>query len=326
MMHFANPFALSGQWFKGNLHAHSTNSDGQLTPEEVIEWYRSRGYHFLALTDHRVPSETWSVAEDFITLSGIEMDGIDPTVGIFHLIGLGFKRAPDLSCYKEDSSWQETILGMQEMINSLRAAGACVFLGHPYWSGEMSKDLLDMEGCFGLEIWNGACEVWDCKGISTVHWDDLLAAGRRLWGLGTDDCHWLPGRSDAGLGWVWVKAAELTQGAILDALEQGHFYASSGPQIHDLQLEGDEIYVRCSPAVAIDFIGNGPLCHRVVAPPGETLTEARYKLGERYPGSEKFLRYVRVACQDTLCRWAWSNPIFFDNTIKLPWQSGSDTA
>jgi len=311
-MYFPNPFALPGHWFKGNLHTHSTRSDGQLTPEEVVDWYRSRGYHFLALTDHRVLSDARSVAEDFVLLSGIEVDGIDPAIGIYHLIGLGFQREPNLDFYDQDPPWLETILDMQEAINRLRETGALVFLAHPYWSGEMSKDLLDMEGCFGMEIWNGACEVWDCKGLSTVHWDDLLAAGRRLWGLGADDCHWWPGRADAGLGWVWVRATELAQEAILAALEQGHFYASSGPQIHDLRLEDGEIHVRCSPAVAIDFVGNGPFCRRVVPPPGATLTEASYSPGEKYGANKELLRYLRVACQDAQYRWAWSNPLFFE--------------
>jgi histidinol phosphatase-like PHP family hydrolase len=56
-MHFANPFSLPGSWFKGNLHVHSTASDGKLTPDQVIDWHRRRGYHFLALTDHGVLSE-----------------------------------------------------------------------------------------------------------------------------------------------------------------------------------------------------------------------------------------------------------------------------
>ena len=317
MTHFSNPFNLAGQWFKGNLHTHSTSSDGVLSPDEVVDWYQSRGYHFLALTDHRVPSEARSVAEDFILLSGIEMDGIDPDIGLFHLIGLGFEGALDLSLYQDYPDWLATGLSVQDTINTLRAAGAIVYLAHPYWSGEMSKDLLDLEGCFGLEIWNGACEVWDCKGLSVVHWDDLLAAGRRLWGVAADDCHWWPGRADAGLGWVWVKAADLTQEAILSALEQGHFYASSGPQIHDLKLVGNEVRVHCSPATSVDFVGNGPFCRRVVAPPGETLTEASYDLGEKYGGGENLLRYMRVACQDAQCRWAWSNPIFFENTLSL---------
>ena len=42
-MHFPNPFAEPGQWFKGSLHTHSSASDGELTPDEVIAWYRQRG-------------------------------------------------------------------------------------------------------------------------------------------------------------------------------------------------------------------------------------------------------------------------------------------
>ena len=37
---------------KGNLHAHSTFSDGRLTVEEVVARYRDMGYDFLAITDH----------------------------------------------------------------------------------------------------------------------------------------------------------------------------------------------------------------------------------------------------------------------------------
>ena len=312
-MYFANPFTLSGHWFKGALHVHSTVSDGVLTPEEVTEWYRSHGYHFLALTDHRIASESRSVADGFIQLSGIEMDGIDPDVGIFHLLGLGFERAPDLSCYAANPDWVETFLDMQETIDLLRDAGAIVSVAHPYWSSEMSKDLLGRDGYFALEVYNGGCEVVNGKGFSSVHWDDLLATGRRVWAIAADDSHWQPqDPPDAGLGWVWVKAPALTRDAILAALAGGYFYASSGPQIYDLQVEGDQVRVRCSPAVVVDFVGNGPLSRRIFAPPGETLTEVSYTLPDFSSGHRRFLRYMRVACQDAEGRWAWSNPIFFD--------------
>ena len=42
------------QWFKGNTHAHTLESDGDSTPEEVTRWYKEHGYHFLVLTDHNV--------------------------------------------------------------------------------------------------------------------------------------------------------------------------------------------------------------------------------------------------------------------------------
>ncbi len=42
------------RWWKGNLHTHTFWSDGDDFPEMVADWYRERGYHFLALSDHNV--------------------------------------------------------------------------------------------------------------------------------------------------------------------------------------------------------------------------------------------------------------------------------
>ncbi|MCL7453437.1 MAG: phosphotransferase, partial [Anaerolineae bacterium] len=84
-----NPFAQPGEWYKGCLHVHSTASDGCLSPDEVLDWYHSRGYSFVALTDHDVPSEAEILAEDWITLAGVEVDGLDPAAGLYHLVGLG---------------------------------------------------------------------------------------------------------------------------------------------------------------------------------------------------------------------------------------------
>ncbi|HXI54272.1 MAG TPA: hypothetical protein VNH84_22320 [Candidatus Saccharimonadales bacterium] len=44
----------SGLWWKGNLHTHTFWSDGDDFPESVVDWYKSHGYHFLALSDHNV--------------------------------------------------------------------------------------------------------------------------------------------------------------------------------------------------------------------------------------------------------------------------------
>ncbi len=297
---FANPFVAPGNWYKGSLHIHSTVSDGELTPAEVIQWYRNQEYHFLALTDHDYVSEAKSITDDFITLSGVEVGGTDPQAGLYHLVALGL---PSSGPLKLDGMTKS----MQGAVNQLQKAGGLVFLAHPYWSGQMSKDLLSLENCIGQEIYNGSCEVDTCRGLATVHWDDLLACGRRLWGLATDDAHWRSRPKDAGKGWVWVKSTALKQDAILQALKQGHFYASSDPKIYDLRLDPNhgEISVRCSPSTTIDFVGEGPNSHRFRASPGETLTEASFLV-------KSCQQYVRVACQDTAGRWAWSNPIFFD--------------
>jgi hypothetical protein len=42
------------RWFKGNLHTHSYWSDGDEYPEMIMDWYKSHGYHFVALSDHNI--------------------------------------------------------------------------------------------------------------------------------------------------------------------------------------------------------------------------------------------------------------------------------
>ena len=49
---FPNPFKAPGRWFKGNLHTHTTNSDGLLTPSQIAFLYKANGYDFLSITDH----------------------------------------------------------------------------------------------------------------------------------------------------------------------------------------------------------------------------------------------------------------------------------
>lgn len=60
------PASASPRWWKGNLHTHTLWSDGDDFPEMVAEWYRTRGYHFLALTDHNVLAQgmRWMKAAD----------------------------------------------------------------------------------------------------------------------------------------------------------------------------------------------------------------------------------------------------------------------
>lgn len=61
------PAADEPRWWKGNLHTHTLWSDGDDFPEIVAEWYRDRGYHFLALSDHNVLSQT----ERWIAVSNV---------------------------------------------------------------------------------------------------------------------------------------------------------------------------------------------------------------------------------------------------------------
>lgn len=45
------------QWYKGNLHTHSYWSDGDEYPEMIMDWYKTHGYQFVALSDHNILAE-----------------------------------------------------------------------------------------------------------------------------------------------------------------------------------------------------------------------------------------------------------------------------
>lgn len=97
--------SIRKKWYKGNLHTHSTNSDGRLSPEEVIGLYREEGYDFLALTDHWFMGEERR-EENFLLLSGAEYDvGNNVRDGIYHVVGIGMQKEPKL---KKDRNYKKS--------------------------------------------------------------------------------------------------------------------------------------------------------------------------------------------------------------------------
>ena len=84
-------FAPGIPFWKGNLHCHTTESDGRLSPAEVKEAYRQLGYDFLAITDHRKMTEDIHMEDGMLMLSGLEMDFMLPSEAL-HIVGVGMNR------------------------------------------------------------------------------------------------------------------------------------------------------------------------------------------------------------------------------------------
>jgi hypothetical protein len=291
-MNPVNAFLNPGQWYKGALHLHTTRSDGKLTPAESVQFHRENGYHFMAPTDHSVITDCSPFASDgFLAIPGIEVSYGHNEVGqSYHLVVIGVRQGVRVPHGRP----------VQEAIDLWAEAGRLVFLAHPYWSGMTSPELLPLERLAGLEIFNTSSQTDLGKGLATVHWDDLLVRGKHWHGFAVDDTHGV--NDDAAGGWVWVKSERLTEDAILDALNQGLFYSSSGPEIHDFRVENGVASVRCGPVVAINFIGHTQWGYQRRAEPGQTLTQAEYRL---HPNAA----YVRVECVDASGHAAWTNPI-----------------
>ncbi len=284
------PFDRPGLWLRGNLHTHTTNSDGKVSLETAARWFADHGYDFLAITDHNRVTPIPADGAPLILFSGAEItahrNGVD-----YHVLAIGVDGAP--LPYHADP---------QKTIKAINAAGGLAIIAHPYWHDHTLNDLLPLEGHAGIEIFNSGCWLELQKGHSLVHWDLLLRRGQRIWGFAADDSHW--GYPDYGLGWVVVKAAAREPAAILAALRAGEFYCSMGPQIHDVALDERLVTVRCSPARAVYVTGDYNHCPNAIqARNGPSLTAVTVRLHPQQV-------YFRVEVVDAAGRSAWTQPVW----------------
>jgi len=286
-----NPFTCAGAWYRANLHAHTTASDGDLSPADAAAFYRRAGYDILAITDHWNVVEPASEHPDFLLLSGLEYNVGRAAQGTsYHIVGL------DVSSRGKVPRRPEA--GAQETIDAIRAASGEAFIAHPYWSGLMASDITPLRGCFAVEVYNTGCDIEILRGYSTVQWDDLLTLGWTCGALAVDDGH--RHQHDHGGAWTMIRAEELSAPAVIEALRRGRYYASIGPEILDLRVTEDRVQVATSPVASIALVSapeNGGRCQ---AAEGESLTGGEFPL-PRAP-------YARVEISDAKGRCAWSNP------------------
>ncbi len=287
-----NPFGMEGNWYKGNLHTHTNNSDGELSPEEVLGGYKKHNYDFLAITDHSKVTvvEEYS-RKDFLLLSGIEID-IESLPGTAcHLVGINIEKAIEVPLK----------LKVQEGIDFLKGKGGEVILAHPYWSGLTMEELFSIGGQLGIEVYNSTSLRGIGKGLSSVYWDALLAKGKLNWGFAVDDAHFR--RADAYRGWTMVKAPILNEENMISSIKKGLFYSSSGPEIKEVNFDGKRVYVHASPVKVINFICDNFKGRSVWNEYGKEFSEAEFEL----KGEEK---YLRIECIDKNGETAWTNPLF----------------
>lgn len=297
-------FTAAGRFLKGNLHTHSNRSDGGLSPEEVCRRYRERDYDFLCLSDHFLPqfdypmTDTRPFATDaFTTLIGAELHA--PATGgdeLWHILAVGlpldFARPGD----------GET--GPQLARRAVEA-GAFVALPHPEWYGLTLEDAQTIPEAHAVEIYNHTSEVLFCRGGGVSLVDALLRAGRTVNVLACDDAHFNFAEDrerDAFGGWVMVKTAENTEHALVEALKRGNYYSTQGPEIHDVQVDGDKLIVESSPAAQVSLLGAHSLAERAT---GNSLERVKLNL-DRFKG-----KVGRLVVRDHDGKFAWSNPITF---------------
>jgi hypothetical protein len=301
-----DPFTLEGEWLRCALHAHTTGSDGELEPDALAAHYGRAGFDVLAITDHWKRTEAASNGR-LLVLPSVELNCILPAARDGHVLGFGLSADADLAALGAEYADLERTAGF------ITEHGGVAYLAHPYWTGATPGTLELPENVAGIEVWNAGCELEVGRGLSSVHWDELLEAGRRCFGLVTDDSHH-PG-FDSGHGWTWLRVPERSAEAVLAALAAGSFYGSSGPVLHDVAVDGEEVEVRCSPARSVTLVSGrtegaavnaGRLGYRyageVLADDDRGITHARLR---RPFGAE----YARIEVTDAKGNRAWTNPL-----------------
>lgn len=371
-------------WYKGNLHTHSYWSDGDEFPEIIMDWYKSKGYHFVALTDHNTlaEGEKWkTIPDDTIYQNAFKAylntygpDWVNYRTDSLNRIQVKLKTYKE---YKPLFEEKETFLILQSeeitdayngkpihinatnvqkkippqgghsvldvMQNNLDAVKAqkealhipmIAHINHPNFGYAIGlEDMIALKNEQFFEVYNGHPMVHnsgDSTHISTeLMWDYINLAYLEndkpiMYGLATDDSHHYhrQGRkwSNAGRGWIMVQAESLSPESLINAMESGQFYASTGVSLKDLTFNNNTLSVAIendeNTTYKIEFIG----CNKGESEPRELATVSGLKAS--YTLTESIL-YVRCKItsskkhsnpiEDLIYENAWTQPYIFDS-------------
>ena len=302
----------NGQYYKANLHCHTTVSDGAKTPAEVKEMYLAHGYSVVAFTDHDVLIAHPELADEkFLPLNGFEAEVMVPkesglqvrktchlcyialepdqlTMPFYHREKYLFGNAPS---YRDQLKYDEskpdyvrsyTPECINEMIALGKENGFFVTYNHPTWSLEDFGDYTAYHGMDAMEISNFSAFSEGYPEYNERVYDDMLRAGERIYCVSADDNHnrhpETSGRWDSFGGFVMIKADRLEYRTVTKALQNGDFYASEGPKIHDLWIEDGVLHITCSGAQKICLTTGKRRAYAAYSQNGELLEEASFVL------------------------------------------------
>ena len=255
-------------WYRANMHCHTTVSDGHYSPEKIKEEYKKMGYSIVAYTDHEIICDHSHLNDDeflAITSSEFSINDSEPCFDIpqgEYMDAWRSKKVIHLGVYSKDPHnlfhpatdkgafdwWKSqgknienvevdgytrtyTLESINETIRRLNEKGFLVSLNHPNWSLNDMDDYLNIEGLWSLEILNYATERISGAEYCPYIYDHMIRKGKNpnLFCNMGDDNHNRGGSLDHSFGGsTIIGAKELKYDQIISALENGEFYCASG--------------------------------------------------------------------------------------------------
>jgi hypothetical protein len=299
-----NPYVSKTNVYKGEVHVHTTNSDGSGTPTETLEAYKAAGYNFISMCDHDVLTADPVVA-DIINIPGVEET---PTDTYPHILNVG-------------GSANASVASPQSIIDAIVAQRGLAIIAHPEAILDVmpvefnmvvsTEELMQLTDFNGMEIRNGGVD--DVGDVAReVKWGALLTAGKPIWAYTNDDVHNLAGLAFDKFN-LKVFADSLTISNIVASLRNGNFYCQSknGPAL-TISVVNNVITIGSDMAAGFTWIGKK----------GVTLQTNANTTSTSYTvlGDEKYVRCRVVKHGST--ETAWTQPIII-NSLGFGFESSS---
>ncbi|MBE1874928.1 CehA/McbA family metallohydrolase [Myceligenerans pegani] len=250
-------------WYAGDLHAHSTHSDGSLSLHELTAAAATRGLDFLAVTDHNTVSHHAHLPEAAARYDTCLLPGQEVTTDAGHANAFG------------DVGWIDFRAPAEQWSRQAAARGGLLSVNHPVqedcaWLHDLSDDA---RARAALEIWHIS---WFLNPAASAPWAFLRewSRGREVPVLlGGSDFHTPEAGFPPGTPTTWVAAAERTPEAILEAVTAGRTSIARFPGPGEpvlLRAGGDLIAVDADGTVLVDAEGRRRLVRgeRTVFRPG----------------------------------------------------------
>jgi len=271
-------------FYKANMHCHSTLSDGHMTVEELKARYQEEGYSIIAFSDHEhLIDNSHLNDENFLSLTACELSikefaelstlqKRDMKCCHFNL----YAKEPgnvDTPCYSsiydhfKKNITEDMIVhscgeyersystdGMNEIIRIANEKGFLVSYNHPRWSLESPVDYLRYKGLWAVEIYNTSVAMKGLSGNEVHVYEYFLKEGERIACIMGDDNHSMASTCGA---WTMINADKLDYASVIAAMENHELYASTGPEIKELYVEDDVAHLTFAKGTRAVMIMNG---------------------------------------------------------------------
>lgn len=312
------PITESAGWYRGDLQVHTIHSDGDYTPEDIIDRATENGLDFFVSTDHNTTTASlvWgkyhSADSDLLII-----DGEEPTTRAGHYGAIGLEPGQWIDWRYEP---EDDVLG--RFVEQVHDVGGLAIAFHPFCPYKGCDWLFDYELMDAIEVWNGA---WNWADEASVHvWDRMLREGTFLPAVGTSDAH-NPG-DIVGLPQTVVCADQLETGEIIEGIASGKAYIAKSDAV-ELEMTataesqeagiGEELNVEADETVEIKINTSGVSGTEVTVHTQESIVmtseienDNQQLIFETSPLATEFIRVeIRDPTEDNNMI-ALTNPIF----------------